>query len=55
MSSRFPFHRLDQVWLSSDLMPQSVVADRVPHSDHKLVTCRAVLLGNGDHAANDRR
>ncbi len=38
-SRDFPFHRIDQVWLSDDLHPLNVQTSITPHSDHRAVVC----------------
>lgn len=38
-SDRFPFHRIDRIWMSEELVPVNVVARRAKFSDHWLVVC----------------
>ena len=40
----FPFHRIDQVWLSRDLRPLQGGAVRAEHSDHRAAVCDVVAL-----------
>ena len=42
-SRGFPFHRIDQVWLSDAFKPLQTGALPVEHSDHRAVVCDAVL------------
>ena len=42
-SQRFAFHRIDQIWLSPELIPLDVQADIAKHSDHRMVLCLTAL------------
>jgi vancomycin resistance protein VanJ len=37
ITREFPFHRIDQIWVSPALSPVQVFAVRTPHSDHRMV------------------
>ncbi|HEX5447284.1 MAG TPA: endonuclease/exonuclease/phosphatase family protein [Pirellulales bacterium] len=37
--NNWPFHRIDQVWLSTDLTASQVFAVRTDRSDHRMVVC----------------
>jgi endonuclease/exonuclease/phosphatase (EEP) superfamily protein YafD len=42
ITNEYPFHRIDQIWLSPHLRPTRVRAYRTQHSDHRLVVCDAL-------------
>jgi len=42
ITNEYPFHRIDQIWLSPHLRPLRVRAYRTQHSDHRLVVCDAL-------------
>lgn len=35
----YPMHRIDQIWVSSDLQPQVMRVFKTKHSDHRMVVC----------------
>jgi vancomycin resistance protein VanJ len=39
----FPFHRIDQVWVSDPFQPTAVLARKTQHSDHRLVIADLLL------------
>lgn len=39
ITSDFPFHRIDRIWLTDDVQPVSVTAHRAGGTDHRLVKC----------------
>jgi hypothetical protein len=39
ISSRLPFHRIDQIWVSAVFEPWNVVVRSTPASDHRMVVC----------------
>ncbi|GBC96300.1 hypothetical protein HRbin16_02102 [bacterium HR16] len=43
ITNEYPFHRIDQIWLSPNLRPLQVRAHRTQHSDHRIVVCDVQL------------
>ncbi|MGC8784761.1 MAG: hypothetical protein ACP5RN_10320 [Armatimonadota bacterium] len=43
ITNEYPFHRIDQIWLSPNLRPLRVRAYRTQHSDHRIVMCEVRL------------
>jgi len=41
--SRFPLHRIDQIWLSRELEPLRLSTLATPHSNHRFVVCDFLL------------
>jgi endonuclease/exonuclease/phosphatase family metal-dependent hydrolase len=39
----YPLHRIDQIWVSRDFRPASVVARRTVHSDHRMVIADLIM------------
>jgi len=35
----YPMHRIDQIWVSSDMQPQTMRVFKTKHSDHRMVVC----------------
>jgi hypothetical protein len=43
ITNEFPFHRIDQIWISDHFEAAAVVARRTQNSDHRMVVCDLVI------------
>lgn len=43
-TNEYPLFRVDQIWVSENLQPESVTAHKTLHSDHRMVVCDLSVL-----------
>ena len=52
ITNDLPFLRIDQVWVSREFRPVSVVARRTRRSDHRMVVCDLTVSRGGNKVSS---